>query len=176
MRSPPSFLFSRMSTSSSISLTLQLSEHPHGPSLDPLQQLHVLVLCPQAWMQYCGWVQGQSRWGTIPLPVCCHPLLMQPRMQLTFQAASVHCRLTSSFCPSGPLCTSPQGCSPYVFLSLLKPGVSLTKVWERMSNEHFVLGLVDPQVPTCPSSSLVQGPLHDIPSLASVAPQLGVIS
>lgn len=53
--------------------------------------------------------------------------------------------------------------------------MSLIKVWQRMSGDY--LALVDPQyVPIDPPSSLVQGPLHDIPSLVSVVPQLGVIS
>ena len=47
MRSPHSLLISRLNEFSqpfSIGEVLQPSEHPSGPSLDSLQQLHILTL------------------------------------------------------------------------------------------------------------------------------------
>lgn len=74
----------------------------HTSPLDSLQQV-ILVqffLCwgPRAERSSPDWVsQGQTRGGQ-PLPHPADtPLLVQPRMQLTFRAVSAHCWLTTSF-------------------------------------------------------------------------------
>ena len=80
------------------SVMLQPSEHLCGSPLNPLQQLHILlVLGSRIWVEYCrlGLTKEEQR-GQFPPCSCWQPLWMQPRILLVFWAASAHCWFTLS--------------------------------------------------------------------------------
>jgi len=75
-----------------------------GSPLDLLQQLLVLfVLGAQNWTQYCRWgpTRAEQRGRITSLNLLVVILLMQPRVQLAFWAASTHCQLTLSLSSTG---------------------------------------------------------------------------
>ncbi|KAK4807440.1 hypothetical protein QYF61_001991 [Mycteria americana] len=78
---------------------LQPPDHFCGPPLDPLQQLHVLLVLrtPELDAVLQGGLTRAEQRGRIPsLDLLATLLWMQPRMLLAFWAASAHCRLMSS--------------------------------------------------------------------------------
>ncbi|KAK4812348.1 hypothetical protein QYF61_017125 [Mycteria americana] len=78
------------------------SDHFCGPSLDPLQQVHVfpVLRAPELdTILQVGSHQGRAE-GQDHLPRLLATLLwMQPRIRLAFWAVSAHCWLMSSFSP-----------------------------------------------------------------------------
>ncbi|KAK4830062.1 hypothetical protein QYF61_008400 [Mycteria americana] len=148
-----------------------------GPPLDPLQQLHVLLVlrAPElgAVLQvgsHQGRVEGQNH-------------LLQPAGHASFDAAQVtvgflgckctllaHVQLFIHQYPQVLLLRA--ALNPLITQPVLRLGVALTHV------QDLALGLVDPhEVHMGPLLQLVQVPLDGIPSLrhANCATQLGVI-
>ena len=79
---------------------LQPSEHPHGSPLDLLQELCVLPVLGAPGLDtvlQMGPLKGRAEGDNPLLLPDAIPLLIQPRTQLAFQAASAHCWLLSSF-------------------------------------------------------------------------------
>ncbi|KAK4824175.1 LOW QUALITY PROTEIN: hypothetical protein QYF61_011472, partial [Mycteria americana] len=136
----------------SLSLSSQercFSDHFCGPPLDPLQQLHVLVLrSPEL------------------------DAVLQPRIRLALWAASAHCRLMSSFSSISTPKAFSAGCSR----SHHPPACIETEDCPDPGDP--ALGLVEPhEVHTGPLLELVQVPLDDSLSFWHVncTTQLGVI-
>ncbi|KAK4829890.1 hypothetical protein QYF61_007282 [Mycteria americana] len=73
---------------------LQPSDHLHGPSLDSLQQVHVLIMlgAPELDADFRWGLTRAEQSGRITSLDLLATLLMQPRIQLAFWAASAHCQ------------------------------------------------------------------------------------
>ncbi|KAK4818005.1 hypothetical protein QYF61_004118 [Mycteria americana] len=146
---------------------LQPSDHFHGPPLDLLQQLHVLVL--QSWTQYCRWdltrAEGQNH-------------LSRPAGHAAFDAAQdtvglLGCQCTllahvQLFVHQYPQVLFRRAAlNPIIPQPVLKPRIAPTQVQDP------ALGLVEPhEVHTGPLLQLVQVPLDDIPSFWHVICEL----
>ncbi|KAK4829642.1 hypothetical protein QYF61_005935 [Mycteria americana] len=84
----------------SIGEVFQPSDHLHGPPLDSLQQLHVLLVlrAPELDAALQGGLTRAEQRGRIPsLALLATLLWMQPRIRLAFWAASAHCQVMLSF-------------------------------------------------------------------------------
>jgi len=83
-----------------IGKVLQPSEHPCCPALDPILHLHIFSVLgtpDQDTVLQMGPHKGRVE-GDNPLPLpAATPLLMQPRIRLTFWDMSAHSWLKSSF-------------------------------------------------------------------------------
>ncbi|KAK4831314.1 hypothetical protein QYF61_016803, partial [Mycteria americana] len=134
-----------------IAEVLQPSDHLHGPALDSLQQVHILLRfgAPELDAALQGGLTRAEQRGRIPsLALLATLLWMQPRIRLAFWAVSAHCQ-------------------PVFVL-----GIALTHV------QDLALGLVElPEVCMGPPLKPVKVPLDGIPSLQRVdrTTQLGVI-
>ncbi|KAK4822069.1 hypothetical protein QYF61_009330 [Mycteria americana] len=74
------------------------------PPLDPLQQLHVLLVLRAPELDAAlqgGLTRAEQRGRTPSLALLATLRVMQPRTRLAFWAASTHCRLMSSFSSTG---------------------------------------------------------------------------
>ena len=121
-----------------IGLVLQTSEHPCGPLLDPLQQLHILLVLGTPDLDtvlQMGLARCPSQKGQPPPSPCWSLLLMQLRVPLAFQAARAHYWFMFSFSStsfSAGLLSMTS--SPSLYMS----GIVLTEV------QQLTLGLVGP--------------------------------
>jgi len=104
----------QLSQTGPIGEVFQPSDHLRGPPLDPLQQVHVLLVLGapdlDAGLQV-GSHQGGVEWQNhLPCPAA-KLLLVQPRILLAFWAASTRWWCMSSFSSTSTPHPSRQGCS-----------------------------------------------------------------
>ena len=78
---------------------LQPSEHLRGPPLDPLQKLHIFPVLRSPELDavlHMGPHKGRVERDNPLFALLAAPVLMEPRILLTFQAPSAHCWLSFS--------------------------------------------------------------------------------
>ncbi|KAK4832903.1 hypothetical protein QYF61_026546 [Mycteria americana] len=174
IRSPRSLLFSRLNNPNSLSQSAQ--ERCSSPLIifvallwtHSNRSMSFLYWGPQTQMQYPRWgltrVEQRGRITSLDLLVTL--LLMQPRIQLAFWAASAHCRVLLSFLStntpksfsSGRAALNPFSAQPVFVLGIVPTHV-----------QDLALGPVElHEVHTCPPLKPVKVPLDGIPSLQRV--------
>ena len=98
------------------------SHHFCGPSLDPLQQVHVPpVPGLQSWTQDSTWglTSAEQRGRITSLDLLAMLLLIQPRIQLPFWVARPHCHVMLSFLSTSTPKSFSSGLLPILSVSCL---------------------------------------------------------